>query len=93
MRYYELDEEEKEILRDYEAGKFKPVFKRELEKEKTRLKAYAKATLDKTKNINLRISESDLLKIKARALEKGIPYQTLMASLIHQYSTGRLKED
>ena len=91
MKYYELDDYEKEILRGYEEGKFKsfPNLKQEI----VRLKAYARAALDKTKNVNLRISESDLLKIKAQALQKGIPYQTLMASLIHQYSNGRLKQD
>ena len=91
MKYYELDEYEKEILRDYEKGKFKPA--PNLKKEMERYKAYAKATLDKTKNINIRISESDLLKIKALALQKGLPYQTLIASLIHQHSTGQIKQD
>jgi len=84
MKYYELDEEEKEILKAYNSGKLKSV--RNLEKEKARYQVYAKAQLDKTKNINIRISESDLLRIKARALKQGIPYQTLVASLIHQYS-------
>lgn len=93
MKYYELDDYEKEILRDYEQGKFKPLSKSGLNQEKLRLRAYAKATLDKTKNINIRISESDLLKIKALALRKGLPYQTLISSLIHQHSTGQLKED
>lgn len=92
MKYYELDDYEKEILRDYEKGKFKPVSKSRLEQEKARYRAYAKAALDKTKNINLRISEQDLLKIKARAAKKGIPYQTLLASLIHQYSTDQIRE-
>lgn len=90
MKYYELDDYEKETLRDYEKGRFKPVSKSRLAQEKARYRGYAKAALDKTKNINLRISENDLLKIKARAAEKGIPYQTLMASLIHQYSAGKI---
>lgn len=91
MKNFELDEEEKKILKAFESGKLKP-----LPNAKdiiARHAAYAKAMMDKTKNINLRISQGDLLKIKAKALEKGIPYQTLMASLIHQYSTGRLKQD
>ena len=91
MKYYELDDYEKEILKDYEEDKFKPVSKPELQKEKIRLQAIAKATLDKTKNINIRLSESDLLKIKALAAEKGLPYQTLVASVIHQYSNGKLQ--
>ncbi|OGE73599.1 MAG: hypothetical protein A3I07_01050 [Candidatus Doudnabacteria bacterium RIFCSPLOWO2_02_FULL_42_9] len=90
MKYFELDEEEKEILKAFNNGELKSV--PNVKKEIARYTAYAKAALNKTKNVNLRISEADLLKIKAKALEKGIPYQTLMASLIHQYSTGRIKE-
>ena len=89
MKYFELDDYEKEILKDYEKGKFKPV--RNHEQEKARYQAYAKAALDKTKNVNIRLSESDLLKIKALALRKGIPYQTLVASVIHQYSNGKFQ--
>ena len=90
MKYFELDDYEKELLKDYEARKFKP--NPNLGREIKRLQAYAQATLDKTKNVNLRISEKDLLKIKARAAERGIPYQTLLASLIHQYSSGRIQD-
>ena len=82
MRHYRLDKEERQILRDVEAGKFKSVPK--VKQEIARYQAYAKAALDKTKNINIRISESDLLKIKALALKKGLPYQTLISSIIHQ---------
>lgn len=90
MKYFELDDYEKELLKDYETRQIKP--NPNLQQEIKRLQAYAKATLDKTKNVNLRISEKDLLKIKARAAEKGIPYQTFLASLIHQYSTGRIRD-
>jgi len=89
MKYYELDPEEKEILEAFNKGKVKSV--PNVREEIARYKAYAKAALDKTKNINLRVSEADLLKIKALAAEKGIPYQTLLASLVHQSSTGRIK--
>ena len=82
MKYIELDEEEKEIEKALEQGKFKSVPK--VKQEIARYQAYAKAALDKTKNINIRISESDLLKIKALALKKGLPYQTLISSIIHQ---------
>jgi len=84
MKYFELDNYEKELLRDYDERKIKktPNLKREI----GRLKMYAKATLNKTKNINIRLSESDILKIKAKALEKGLPYQTLISSIVHQYS-------
>lgn len=89
MQYYELDAYEKEIFKDYEKGKFKSV--PNLKQEKLRYQAYAKAALDKTKNVNIRLSESDLLKIKALAAQKGLPYQTLVASVIHQYSTGKFQ--
>ena len=90
MKYFELDEEEKEILKAFNSGKLKSV--PNVKQEIARAQAIAKATLSKTKNVNLRISQGDLFKIKAKALEKGIPYQTLIASLIHQYSTGKIKE-
>jgi len=90
MKYFELDSYEKELLNDYDIRKVKsnPNLRREIK----RLQAYAKAALDKTKNINIRISESDLLKIKALALKKGIPYQTLLSALIHQYSTDQVRD-
>jgi predicted DNA binding CopG/RHH family protein len=89
MKYYELDDYEKEILDDYEKGKFKPLPKAKLQKELARYQAYAKAMMDKTKNINIRISEGDLLKIKALALRQGLPYQTLISSVIHQHSNNQ----
>lgn len=48
---------------------------------------YAQLTLNKTRNINIRIPEKDLVKIKSIAVEKGVPQQTLLASVIHQYLT------
>jgi predicted DNA binding CopG/RHH family protein len=90
MKYFELDQNEQQITKDYEEGKLKssPRFKQE---QKQYLQ-YVKGALDKTKNVNIRISESDLLKIKSLALKKGIPYQTMMTSLLHQYSTNQIKE-
>lgn len=84
MKYFELDNYEKEILKDYDQNKLKSG--PNLKKEVRRLQMYAKATLDKTKNINIRISERDLFKVKALALKKGLPYQTLISSIVHQYS-------
>jgi predicted DNA binding CopG/RHH family protein len=84
MKYYELDEEEKEILNAYEKGKIKSV--PNVKQGRIQYKTYAKASLEKTKNINIRISESDLLKIKALAIKEGIPYQTLISSIIHRHS-------
>lgn len=73
---------EEKLLEDVESGFFKSAGKRAV----ATYGRYATATLAKTRNINLRIPERDLLRLKAQAVEKGIPYQTLLASVIHQYS-------
>ncbi|MBI1961199.1 MAG: antitoxin [Parcubacteria group bacterium] len=90
-KYYEsLDAEEKELLDAYNKGEFKSV--PNLEEEKQKLVAAARATMAKKRNINIRISERDLHKIKTKAAEKGLPYQTLVSSVLHQYSNGKVKE-
>ena len=86
MTKYKLDKYEQEIVDAYEAGKLKPV-KNQAEKIKA-LRLAAKDFLNKKKNINIRISNADLQKIKAKAAEKGLPYQTLIGSLLHRYSAG-----
>ncbi len=78
-----LDKEEKEITKAVESGRVKVI--PNLKKEINRFQRMAKYTLDKTKNINIRISERNLMRLKARAIEEGIPYQTLVASIIHKY--------
>lgn len=82
MKYYELDDEEKELLGEFEGGKTRRV--KNLKTEKTKLEQYARATLQKTKNINIRLSEQDIFKLKSKALEEGLPYQTYLGSLIHK---------
>ena len=83
MKYIQLDPEEKQILEDYEKGEFKSV--KNLEKEKKRYQEYAKNTLNKLKNINIRLSVRDVEKLKARSIETGLPYQTLAAAVLRQY--------
>ncbi len=78
-----LDQEEKEITKAVELGRVRVV--PDLKKEINRFRKMAKYTLDKTKNINIRISERNLMRLKAKAIEEGIPYQTLVASIIHKY--------
>lgn len=90
MPHHELDKEEKKILRALEKGEFRRI--PNFEKEVKLYQEYARATLDKKRNINIRVSERDLMKLKARAIEKGLPYQTLVTSVLHQYSTGALAE-
>ena len=70
----------------FEAGKLKPL-KNKAEKIKE-LKLAAQEFFKKKKNINIRISNADLQKIKAKAIEKGLPYQTLIGSLLRRYSMG-----
>lgn len=88
--HYKLDKEERELLRAVERGEFRSI--PDLEKKKKLYQEYARATLDKKRNINIRVSERDLLKLKSRAAEKGLPYQTLVTSVLHQYSSGSLVE-
>jgi len=80
-----LDREEQEINEAIESGKLQttPLSSGEI----NRLKAAAKATLEKTRNINIRLSERDVLRLKTKAMEEGIPYQTLAASLLHKYAS------
>ncbi len=85
MKYFELDKKEKEILADFDSGDFASVKK--ITSEKAKYQNYAKLTLSKSKNINIRLSEKDLAKIKSKAAVKGLPYQTLLSSLIHQYAS------
>ena len=81
-KYYELDPEEEEILKAYEEGKLVRV--KDLDKQKKLLENAAKATLNKTRNINIRLSERDVQKLKVRAVREGIPYQTLASSILHR---------
>ena len=85
-----LDKEEREILKTFELGRLRRV--RAIEKEKTRYQQSARYTLSKAKNINIRISERDLQNIKALAAEKGLPYQTFISALLHQYTSRKTKE-
>lgn len=80
---------EVEILEAYEAGKLKSVASKA---ELARLKAAARATATKDRRVNIRLSAGDLQDIQARALAEGMPYQTLIASILHKYVTGRLEE-
>ncbi len=84
IKYYELDKEEKELLESYERGEWKSV--PNLKKEMARFRESARLTLARSKNINIRLSERDLMKLKGKAAEQGLPYQTLVASIIHQYN-------
>ncbi len=83
----QLNLEEKEILRDFDAGGFKSVLTPE---RKNLLAKAAKENFKKDKHINIRISSHDLEALQRRALEEGIPYQTFVASILHKYVSGSL---
>jgi predicted DNA binding CopG/RHH family protein len=85
-----FDEEELAILQALEAGSLKPVTDSAQRTESHR--AAAVATFKKDQRLNIRISSRDLKNLQARALEEGIPYQTLAASLLHKYVSGQLVE-
>lgn len=82
MKYFELDDEEKQLLEEIERGEWKPV--KNFAKRKKELMQIARNTLNKTRNINLRLSEKDVQKLKAKAVREGIPYQTLASSILHK---------
>ena len=81
-----LDEYENEILEAYENGKLK------FSKSLTDYQEIAKNTMKKNKKINIRISENDLSALQRRAAREGIPYQTLIGSVLHKYASGFLKD-
>jgi predicted DNA binding CopG/RHH family protein len=85
-----FDEEELQILGDFAHGEFESI--ENFRAEKQRLEAAARRTLQKDKRINIRISSRDLEKLQKRAVMEGVPYQTLIASTLHKFVTGKLKE-
>lgn len=85
-----LDKFEKEILESYENDEWVTV--KDVESEKSKYREIARYTIQKNKRINIRISEKDLDGIKLRAMEDGMPYQTLISSIIHKYVAGKLVE-
>ncbi len=83
-----LKKDEKGIARSYERGEWKSVGNRKAETR--RYQSYAREALQKSKRVNIRLSPQDLEGLQQRAIEEGLPYQTLMASVIHKFVTGRL---
>ena len=90
MKKIILDQEEKDILDLFDKGEFKSVKNRNAEIAK--LRQCATNTLHKNKRINIRLSERDLFGIQTRAVEEGLPYQTLISSILHKYLSGTLRE-
>jgi predicted DNA binding CopG/RHH family protein len=84
VKVYELDPEEQEILKAYDRGEFVPIKNQAAMKRKMR--SAVAFTLAKRKNINIRLTELDLHRLKVKAMQEGIPYQTLAASILHKYA-------
>jgi predicted DNA binding CopG/RHH family protein len=81
---------DQQLLESYESGKLVSTGP-----SKSELKKYrdaARATLTKDRRINIRLSSPVLQGIQAKAADEGIPYQTLIASVLHKFVSGRLVE-
>jgi predicted DNA binding CopG/RHH family protein len=90
MKKKYLDKEEQKLMESLESDGWKP--SKNLENWKTHLSKTATDTLAKDQRMNIRITKNDLDGIKLKAMEEGLPYQTLVASIIHKYITGKLTE-
>lgn len=89
MTKVKLDKEEKKLLKAYENGEFESVFTPARNKQ---VRDAASRTFKKDKRINIRISSRDLNAIQKKALIEGIPYQTLVSSILHKYVSGSLRD-
>jgi predicted DNA binding CopG/RHH family protein len=85
-----LDRYEREVLGAYEKGTLVSV--RPTKAQLAAFRDAARQTFAKTKRVNIRLSAADLMDIQARAYEEGVPYQTLIASVLHKFVSGRLHE-
>jgi len=85
-----LTNEEKDILESVERGEWRRI--PDFDKETKRYQEYARATLRKDKRVNIRITERDIVRFRKKAIEDGLPYQTLISSVLHKYINGRLVE-
>ncbi len=81
-----FDDEEKKLIESIEKGEWESIAN--LQKEIEKSKQIAKTTLRKDQRMNIRISKKDLDALKIRAIEEGIPYQTLVSRIIHKYLSG-----
>ena len=89
MSKYKLDQEEKALLEGFDTEEFESVMS---EERRALLEKSAVETVKKDKRINIRISSRDLSALQRRALEEGIPYQTLVSSILHKYVSGGLHD-
>lgn len=83
-----IDQEEQELMASIERDEWRPV--RNFKQERKKAEEAARNTLKKDKRINLRLSQKDYHRIQIRAIEEGVPYQTLISSIVHKYLNGTL---
>ena len=88
MKHIQLNKEEQALLDAYERGDLQPVAN--AEEQLKRYQAYAKEMSKKSRSINLRITDTDLMQLKARASESGVPYQTLVGTLIRKFNQRKI---
>lgn len=87
-----FDEEERELIESVEKGEWQSIPEKDKHRYIKEAKQYAEASMKKDKRMNIRISERDLRNLKIKALEEGIPYQTLVSMVLHKYLSGKLKD-
>jgi predicted DNA binding CopG/RHH family protein len=85
-----LTREEKALFDSVEEGEWVEI--ENVANDERRYRSYAKAAMKKSKRINIRLSEADLDSLQRRAVGEGLPYQTLISSILHKYAKGKLQE-
>lgn len=85
-----ISKEDKSILESVEKGTWTSV--RGSKGKIKKYQEYAKATFRKDKRINIRISEKDLVGLQKKAVKEGLPYQTMISSILHKFISGTLIE-
>jgi predicted DNA binding CopG/RHH family protein len=90
MNNLKLQPDELELLASYENDEWQTA--KNIKEQKEQYRVYARAAFRKDQRINIRISEKDLLDLQKRAMREGIPYQTLIASVLHKYVSGTLAD-
>ena len=81
-----IDQEEKDLMESIERDEWQPI--KNIDQEREKAIESARNTLKKDKRINLRLTQKDYHQIQIKAIEEGIPYQTLISSLVHKYLNG-----
>lgn len=89
MNNCKLPVDEQDLLESIEGGEYESVL---TDERRQQLQAAASQTFKKDKRINIRISNRDLTAIQSKAFEEGIPYQTLVSSILHKYISGSLQD-